>query len=732
MKHADSRKGFTLVEVLVGVVVISLISVASFTTVSILTRSTEASRNRIIASNFMQKSMEEVRRVAQSNFDDLETCAFPSGAATTGDPCGFEVTVNDFPEFTRTLNVQDEYLNSEELKRVTVTTNWNEMGVARSLTSVMLLSRPPDPLPGNIWGKVHEAGDDTDLIGGAQVRVTKVDGTDNQNALSTGSLDADGHNYDFEESVSGQFILDAGSWALRVTKTGYEDYDHPVPVVVPPGGPPATVDIPMVPLPEPAEVTYRLVDKDTGGGISYWHSYGGPYVYLREGSGSGGRYDSRRSDDTYHTFTVPFEEGDPATKCLTLFTWQAYKAMRVYPTPAGGSPSCTYQYNKDGWSSAYVRDSAGTLMCSNDHWDRWNSGGIDRICVGYGDHETIDVPLERTPTVTVTGKIEGFAPGTTPRLYVLWPRSLWNTYMRNSHIYYYVNTDADGNFSVELPAVQGFYRNSSAYWDYMRIRPRGVCEYGACCEQTGTTWRWGSYTYVGPLFPGGSTINVGTLSLPSLGDYDCGNVNGNIVDAKTGGSVNNARVRVRYDNAWTNATGYYEHVCGGGVGYRIEENGGRQRVRVYHGSYYDLDTYGNSYYSSKAGVDILADQTVTWNGKLWPIGTGTVNVTVVDKSTMLPIEDAHVRLDLFYTGSDPTATTNSGGVATFNNVRETWPPAAMDPTDTYYNHTDRDHSVSVYAIDDGNFELPVSANIETLDAGGTVNITLEVIPKGAM
>ncbi len=741
MKQLSSAKGFTLIEVLVGVIIISIISIASFTTVSVLTRSTEASRNQIIASNLIQKSMEEVRRVAQTEFDDLNTCAFPAGGALTGDACGFEVTDTHFPGFSRTLTVTNEELHSAELKRVVVSASWMDMGSPRNLTSVMLISRPPEPLPGNIWGRVYEEGDPTALIKDAKVKVTKVDGTENQEVQSRATLDSDGHNYDFSESVSGQYILDAGSWNMRVTHDQYDTYDYPVPIVVEEGGPPALIDISMTPRPEPEEpatVSYRIVDRNTGALVNYSADQYGPHVYLREGSGGGYRYDSNREDDPEHTFTVNFgRQDDPNYRdpiCMTMFTWRPYLAMWTYPTGFGGAPSCSYEYNKNGWSSAYVRDDMGSLMCGYPHWDSSNAGGdIDRICVSPGETEHVTIPMEPIPTVTVTGKITGHAPGTTPQLYVRWPDNVydkWDRWMRNNHIKYAIDADASGNFSVELPAVQAFHGMGNPARDFMRIRPRGYVPYMACCDNDTTSRQWGSYYNVGPLFPGGSTIDVGTLPLPGVGDNNCGNVNGNIIDAKTGGAINGATVRIRSTNDGTDGTGYYEHVCSG-PGYRLYAPGGRQTVEVSHGSYYNLSTGGNDYYTSKWGVNILTDQTVTWDGKLWPVGYAQqLIVTVLDASTDVPIEDADVRLHL-HTGSTSTATTNSAGQATFYNVRETWPPPALNPADTYFEHTPRGHSVEVYNIDGGNYIVPESENVDSLNDGEIKNVTIKVAPKGA-
>ncbi len=743
MKQLFSHKGFTLVEVLVGLTIVSIISAASFTTVSILTKSTEASRNRIIAVNFMQKSMEEVRRVAQTEFDNLETCAFPAGAVTTGDACGFEPTLAEFPDFSRTLTVADEYLNSEELKRVTVTTNWSEMGVARSLTNVILLSRPPDPLPGDIWGKVYREGNEADLLSNANISVTKVDGTDNQNAISKGVLDTDGHNYDFKEAVSGQFKLEAGSWTMHVTRSGFEDYDYPGTIEVPPGGPPVTVDIPMTALPEPAHVTYQLYDGDTGANIGNFN-YG--YVYLREGSGSWPRFNQNRYRDPNHTFEIPFGDPNDANYhdpiCMTLFTWRTTRASYAYRVNSLGPQSCTYDYNPNGWSSSYVRDDAGTLMCANPHWDTSNAGGIDRICVHPGDNITVRVPLHRVPFVTVTGRLQNYDTTRDFYVYVRYPRNLgtdwvYQPYYRRVHI----PANPAGEFSIQVPAAQSLTANGDPYNYYTLIRPYAYVNYTACCESDVGAWTWyegltnaEDYRPVGPLFEGDTPRDAGVFVMPGHSNAICGDAEGEIVDAKTGGAIHLADVNIRGAVDGTNGAGKYQHKCQG-AGYRIDAAGGNQRVRVTYTRnpdlYYDLDTNGNTYYSSKTGIDIIPNNTASWNGKLWPIGRGTVRVTVLDRSTMVPIVGATVTL-YPYNGGSTTAVTDGSGLAIFNNVLETWPPPSMDPLDTYYNHTVRNHSVSVTGVPGNNYILPVSGSVENLNDGGIVDVQLTVAPKGAM
>jgi prepilin-type N-terminal cleavage/methylation domain-containing protein len=711
MKH----KGFTLTEVLVGIVVIAIISLASFTTISLLTRSTETSRNTIIATNLMQKSMEEVRRVAQSNFDDLETCAFPV-AGPTGDACGFQQIQADFPGFTRTLSITNEHATSEELKRVQVTVDWNDMGTARQLKSVILLSRPPDPLPGNIRGIVHKEGEPATLIPNAEVTIQRVAGPEQEKAFSTAVLDAEGNNYDFKAPVSGQFILDAGNWTMQVERSGYEDYTHPTPIYVTPGGPAVEVDVPMTPLPEPATITYQLVDRASQASLGSYSYYS--WVRLRKGNTS---YGKQRSDP-HHSFTINFPSPtDPSFEdplCLTLHTDNAYRSMRAYKVNSLGPVSCTYDYNAEGWSSAYVADD-GSLTCANPHYGDTDN---DRICVSPGDNVNVSVPLDPVPTVTVTGRVTGLAPNRTGRVYVYWPRREGRPYYRR------VDTDATGHFQVQVPAAQSLWGNSDPSQDYMFLRPYGPVSYQGCCESPRTTNRYGSYIEVGPLYEGDPPHDAGALSLPSYPDSTCGNVEGEIRNAKTGAHIDNADVTLRGSHEATIA-GQYLYACPV-AGYRLPV-GNDQRFEVDHPQYYEFRSDGNVHYADRPGAAITADTLTQYNAAVWPIGRGTVQVTVVDKSTTGPIENVVVNLNQ-YDGNTQSGTTDANGIVMFNQVLETWPPAALPAGDPNYNYTARHHTVTAASVSAGNYILPESETVTQLDAGGTANVTISLIPEGAM
>lgn len=715
MEPVIKKNGFTLIEVIVGIVIVAIISVACFTTVSLLTRSTETSRNAIIATNLMQKSMEEVRRVAESNFDDLNSCSFPI-AGPTGDACGFEEIQTAFPDYTRTLTVSNAYAISEELKKVIVQINWNDMGKARELKSMILLSRPPDPLPGNIYGVVYREGEPASIINGAEVTIKLSASTDEEKSFSTNSLSAEGTNYDFKEPVSGQYVLTAGTWTMSVEKEGYADYIHPTSIYVPPGGPSVRVDIPLTPLPEPATITYQLVDRLTNANLGGYNYYS--WVRLRTDSTL---YDERRND-TNHAFTINFPEPtDPSfqdPQCFTLYTDDAFRSARAYQTNSLGAPSCPYNYNSDGWSSACVQED-NSLTCGNAYT---GESATDRICVSPGDAVNVTIPLDSIPAVTVTGQISGLASGEAGRVYIYWPSCEGRPY------YTWYATDNSGNFSIQIPAAQELWGNSNPAQNYMWVRPQGPVPYQGCCDNAQTTGQYGDYVQVGPLWAGSSAQNIGILPLPVYGDLVCGNVEGEIRDAKTNANINGATITLRGDNEIT-SLGQYLYDCPSS-GYRLSQ-GNNQTFYVSHADYYNFQSNGNVQYRSRAGTTIAANSLTAYDASLWPKGYGTVYVTVVDASTTSPVENVDVTL-LQYNGVSYTGTTDENGLVTFFNVLETWPPSALPVGDSNYNYDAQDHTVTAVSVSAGNYIFPVSETVSGLSAGGTLNIIISIFPEGAM
>ncbi|MBZ0165633.1 MAG: prepilin-type N-terminal cleavage/methylation domain-containing protein, partial [Candidatus Omnitrophica bacterium] len=110
MMHKFLRNGgVTLLEMMIGAIIIALISLAGWVSVSVMSRSGEMSRNLVSGVNLLQLSQEEVRRIAQVEaiFDNLENCDFPPDNSPK-EACGLKDVSADWPGFDRALQVVSE------------------------------------------------------------------------------------------------------------------------------------------------------------------------------------------------------------------------------------------------------------------------------------------------------------------------------------------------------------------------------------------------------------------------------------------------------------------------------------------------------------------------------------------------------------------------------------------------------------------------------------------------
>ncbi|MCA9401510.1 MAG: prepilin-type N-terminal cleavage/methylation domain-containing protein, partial [Candidatus Omnitrophica bacterium] len=221
------RKGFTLIEVLVSMVIIVTMAAAGWFAVSAISKTNEFTTEKITAVNLIRKSQEEVRKVAQTNFDNLNNCTFST--------CGFDADLPPlYDGYTRVLSVQNE--GSSDIKKIIITVNWTDhLGNDRELQSVLRLARPASTLPGNIIGEITNA--EGSLLDDVEITVTNVDNGEGFTVRSNGSYlprpnnDEKTVNYDFINHSTGQFQLRTGLWELTAEHDDYRDFG-PVNVTV--------------------------------------------------------------------------------------------------------------------------------------------------------------------------------------------------------------------------------------------------------------------------------------------------------------------------------------------------------------------------------------------------------------------------------------------------------------------------------------------------------------------
>ena len=166
MNVKGSKTGaFTLIEVIVGMVVVTIIGFAAWRAVNVLSPSTLATEYRIKAEHLITLSEEELRHYAQSqpNFDNkIKNCNFEQ----PDNICGFPDVSAQFPGFSIPTLTYIKADSKLDLKKFNIHVSWQEMGQLQVKDAVVLLARPPNPLPGNIYGLVTStASPNTPLYG---------------------------------------------------------------------------------------------------------------------------------------------------------------------------------------------------------------------------------------------------------------------------------------------------------------------------------------------------------------------------------------------------------------------------------------------------------------------------------------------------------------------------------------------------------------------------------------
>lgn len=705
-----NKKGFTLIEAIVGAVVIALISLATWTAVTVMTKTDEMSRNRINAVNLLQQSQEEIRRAAQINsiFDGLETCQFPNPSTPPANTCGLSDITTAFPGYFRVMNVTREN-GSTELKRVVTTVQWRESSEVKQMQSVILLSRPPEPLAGNLIGFVSSESQPAIPLGGIAIKVDLNSATASYTTTSAGAVDSKGANFNFADVVSGKFILPAGAYTLTVNDNRYFPYTHPTSIVVPSNGE-VFVSLELEPKPDNAVIFGNVINLATGAVVN---SFSGGVISLYQNGSSLNQVGNQRT----YSFTVPFNSSAP--RKFTLNTQDAFRAGYAYSVSSGGLPSCQFMFNREGYSTAVVQ-ADNSLVCGNPYN---GNAASDRINVFPGDSKQVDLTVTPVPEVLITGRVVNSSGNPIPNATIRarWPRSDGSFDWIKQGVLQTVTTNASGQFTFSVPAVQGMFPNSNPTSNFLQVWAMANVPVLSCCNLVQTEQRSSPTRFIGPLFPSDPARNIGDLVITVV-DKQCGNVGGDVIDDFTKNNLPGVNVTVALSDT-TDATGHYLIECSTGqTGYRIET--GQYRFTGQRNGYYTNQSVGNDQYARRGSngndVNILTDTLIGYNARLWPMGTGRINVTVLDQTTGLPMDGVSVVFDPYF-GANVVRTTSGGGVASFINVPETWPPPSV-PNDGYYQMSPRNHVIQINH-DPANYQ-PHTEVISNFNAGNTLNVTI--------
>lgn len=711
MSLRNTHKAFTLMEAVAGVVIIALISTAAWIGVAVLMQSADTADRQTMAVNLMQKSQEELRRLAFTSFDTMETCQFPQeGEDPGGTDCGLQTIAPPFQGFTRLVEFSRES-GSTELKKAVTLVSWRDWnGVERHIESVILLARPPSPLPGSVIGRVVDM-ETKEPIGSVKISLQFTGGDQLMyDSLSSAQLDERGHNYNFRDRISGLFVLVPGSWRLSANHAGYSPYVHTGLVQVD-SNKETVVNFEMERLPEGGTITLRLINALTGIPIAFRNeSQNKSYIQLYE---NGSKVSEKIGGGSLTREFSAAELGEEG-KVFTVATDKAYQSGFV------GQFNCTAgtTHYAPGWSSAIVREDA-SINCA---FPRNGNVDSDRIALKPGEDVTIDIPLVPMPTATLTGMVTDDAgvPIANAKVYVRWPDwSLWYPYPQGV-------TNAQGVYSVTVPAAQAIFPDAAQY--YLPVIVYGPVNTEGCCDTLGLTWQYndGSWQYVGPFREGDTRTKDFKISRLK---YDCGNANGTVRDDKTAGVISGVSVRIAGGNQATDIAGDYVYQCPPEKQDFFRVNVGSHQIDASRTGYYDYTTRGNSWYAANVPIVIQSTQQSVYDFRLWPKGVGKIHVIVEESSSGYAIDGVAVNLRVFYsqTGIKKVSGADGAGQAIFDNVAETWPPPGLldrDPQRKYYNFAARQHVIEV--TDPAGIYSSVSRVVTILEAGQTVTVVIRL------
>ena len=538
------RKGFSLVEAMIGIIIISIISAASWVSLGTLVKIDQTIRKSNKANYLIQKSQEELRKVARTMYDIVEYCDY-----SEDNPCGFDSDISEYFEgFERTIEVKMPE-GSMDLKLAHIRINWEDMGDEQERHAVMLISRPHNPMPGNIVGEVYEAGHPETLIGGVEVTITRIEGAEVAKTISSPGYQRDTEiNYNFTDDEFGRYFLNVGAWELKATHPSYEDYTHPAPVIVR-SNQETRFDFEMQPNPEDGHITGSFYDVVGGSSVTFTDSM---YVDLSAGGelADVSPYSNFRLTRSSFTFDIPFESSGEE-KCFTVATRQdtnIYYNKGVNPVHDyyAGNFSCIEgaSLNPDGWTSSIVRQS-GEVHCSNP-WEGSSEddladnpvGPIDRVCVRAGETIQLDILLKRVPTATIYGTIvdDWGDPVVGADMYIY-----YHSPGKRYAIVYDI-TDENGNYSVNFPAEQEFFPDEEAYYPDSEIK--GYVRWLTCCNPSGEINKTqGDLRMDTGLWEGDSIIRNIILSSPQE-PWACGSIRGKVTDSDTREPIQGALVHV--------------------------------------------------------------------------------------------------------------------------------------------------------------------------------------------
>ncbi|MBN2483513.1 MAG: carboxypeptidase regulatory-like domain-containing protein [Candidatus Omnitrophica bacterium] len=651
------KKSFTLAEILISALVLTIVSLATYTSLTTLSRVEERSRDTFTAHNLVASTYEGIKARAYRDEDFFNniTSTYPVGS-DVWEPFDMEGYPDGF--FERQITVEHD--ESPELEHIRVSVRWMDQGDERRIDKAFTLARPPDPLPGNIAGTVSEGA--THPVQGVLITIQKA-----ESGLMI-SVHTDTQGYYTFENEEGNYQLSAGTYSLSATHEKYKPVVIGEVIVNPDES--TQVDIQLEPLPQEAKGAIRGKFVDPAG-----RAIPGVQVRLY----SQGQYQREVVTNNsgifqFNDVTVEDEQGDPIM--YTVATRDTYRLGYCGHIP---NVAWAKQWHYMGWSSSLDRG-GGSILAGNPWWGSLNSDRIGVVTEGITDLGTI--VLYPVPTATISGTVRYQGVGMNRAVVSSWWHN-WQWWGR-------VNTNTTGQYSIVVPAAQELFPEN----DTLRLRGSLSGNPPDGCGYTPHDRR------APPLYAASQIHNFDF----DLGTRYCGNIKGRVRNDLTLGGVPQSSVSVQGQSGTSNALGNYcvpDGGCGGEPRYTVPT--GNHALSAQRNGYYPYSTQGNTWYAPVGGgnpVTIRANETTEYNFRMFPQGYGDVRGVVLDSATSNPVSEVTVSFRL-YDGNQKQVTTQNDGEFTIDSLLESWPPeTTLDPADGYYNHNERLHSLEINAGDE--------------------------------
>ncbi|MDP8265431.1 MAG: prepilin-type N-terminal cleavage/methylation domain-containing protein [Candidatus Aceula meridiana] len=669
-----NKKAFTLVEVLISIVILSVTLTATYFSFSALSKQEVLSRDLLTAKNILTSEFEKVkqRTLNEENYFDQIDDETMDGSLSPVDAAGYPAGF--FQEKKVFLGVNGD------LKKFFIEVQWTERGKNHLINNAFYLALPPYALPGNIAGTITAgtveqcAADQGSSLSDSDVQILQGGGFEN----SFVNTDASGY-YDFSSLAEGSFILPRGNdYRLQVSKTGYTIYRTPQDSLITVNAGEETIQNAC--LTPAGSATIKGSVEDTLGNqilnqaVSLYQD--GEFVQTVFNGVNGFSFNVPIEEPSGESFSL-ITSGEIDNITNSGFPFQRVNGDEFCGLMCPAMPGWDFNYSYRGWSSAVSLNETYTLgsgyittECSNP----WvGSEDADRIFVQPGDTEDLEsIILDHVPTTTVAGFVrEGSSSGPGVAGAAISGRWWWNVNLYDSD-----TTEADGSYELDTPAIQELFPDTYSYHYKMSVEAP-VPEPNCCDEVTQTQTAASNFR---PLYKN-QTANkdfVFSIGVPP----ECGDLGGYVRDSQTGINLQGASVYVSGEGQEStgggNDLGKYRFACESSPNpppYCLEASANSRGYQVSKSGYYSLRTWSGSWpYVGLNELIIPANQVTTADFSILRLGKGSADGTVVDSATKDPIEGAIVHV---YRYSDDSITkvsqTPSSGFFNINNIYESWP-----------------------------------------------------------